>query len=200
MRRSLKIHSELLRRGRELLDEDALSETIDRLVADSQISRQQTEILRHGLALTMERSAYVTRHLGAHLAIAAVFAFDAIPLPLGTVSRVGWVLGSRAYETAFGRRDRARVHSFGVLALAAIPLLGYGAYLIPLRRVSPEAGFLYANRISYALTNGCLESLVAGKARPMRQLARWLAPPLMQESELAARNHHPAAETNVSFP
>ena len=56
-------------------------------------------------------SRYVLGHLGAHAAIASVFLFDVVPLPLGTACRVLWVAGSRAFETLFGTPERARVHA-----------------------------------------------------------------------------------------
>ncbi|MGH7289414.1 MAG: hypothetical protein ACREI8_15500, partial [Myxococcota bacterium] len=93
-----------------------------------------------------------------------------------TLSRVLWVLGSRAYESLFGTRERARVHSLGVLLIAAIPLAGYGAYLLPLRRESEAAAFLFANHSCYALLGSNAETCIARCPRWLRPFARWLVP------------------------
>jgi hypothetical protein len=121
-------------------------------------------------------SGYVLRHLGAHPAIGAVFLLDPTPLPLGTLCRVLWVVGSRIVETLRGARERARIHSLPVGLIAAIPALGYGAYLLPLRRENEAAAFLLANHVSYALFGAPAEALVARSPRPLRSVARRLVP------------------------
>jgi len=165
-----------------LADPAGLHATIDRLEADGLLSEAEAAELRRGLPETLEKSAYVLRHLAAHLAIGAIFAFDLIPLPLGTIGRVLWVMGSRLYESILGTRQRARVHSLGVLGIAAIPWLGYAAYLLPLRRASDEAAYLYANHLSYARKGCALEALLATKPLFVRRMAAWLVPSLAETS------------------
>jgi hypothetical protein len=161
-----------------LADPVALSATIARLEADGLLSESAAEDLRCELPETLEKSAYVLRHLAAHLAIGAIFAFDLIPLPLGTIGRVLWVMGNRFYESTLGTRERARVHSLGVLGIAAIPWLGYAAYLLPLRRASDEAAYLYANHLSYTRRGSAAETLLATKPPFVRRMASWLIPSL----------------------
>jgi hypothetical protein len=164
-----------LARGR-LVDPDALVGTLERLSAEGAISEESSAALRANLPAHLERSRYVLSQLGAHLGIAAVFAFDLIPLPLGTISRVSWVLGNRVIEQVRGNSARARIHSLPVLLIAAIPLLGYSAYLLPLRRQSRELNFLLANHSWLARTGRTYEQFVANASWPVGRVARWLVP------------------------
>ncbi len=161
---------------RRLLDEDELCRTIDRLAADGELSGARARDLHRNVTDTLERSQYVLKHLGAHLGIAVVFAFDAIPLPLGTISRVLWVAGSRVYESVKGSPERAHVHSLAVLLIAAIPLFGYGAYVFKLRQVSEEAAYLYANHLAYARWGASLAKVLESKPRILTKLVGWLVP------------------------
>ncbi|HEU4427733.1 MAG TPA: hypothetical protein VFT98_03180 [Myxococcota bacterium] len=164
------------------MDADALAQTLERLSAEGAISGASAAALRARLPGHVERSRYVIGQLGVHLGFAAVFALDFVPLPLGTVSRVAWVAGSRVVEELRGNASRARVHSMAVLLIAAIPFLGYGAYLLPLRRQSTELVFVLANHTWLARTGRTYEQFVASTYPPVRRVARWLVPPLWSES------------------
>ncbi|MGH7341438.1 MAG: hypothetical protein ACREKH_13190, partial [Candidatus Rokuibacteriota bacterium] len=65
-----------------------------------------------------------------------------------------------------------------VLLVAAIPFLGYGAYLLPLRRQNAELAFVLANHTWLARTGRTYEQFVAETYRPVRRIARWLVPSL----------------------
>jgi hypothetical protein len=158
---------------REDIDEPHLAATIDRLVADGELTAEDAERLRLGLPDMVRQSGYILRHLGAHLAIGAIFAFDVIPLPLGSLSRGGWVIANRVYEEIRRNPDRARIHSLVVLGAALVPFVGYFAYLIPLRSRNAEAARLYANHISYRRWGKSLHAALAGKPRWMQRLVRW---------------------------
>ena len=120
--------------------------------------------LREELVDIRDRSTYVLGHLGAHFAVAGLRL--SIPfLPFGSVLRGSWVLGARAVETVRGRWERARVHSVPVMLLALVPFLGYLAYTMPLRRVHPQAGWLYANHVMVLRSGRTLDGLV--EARPV---------------------------------
>lgn len=159
-----------------LADAEALQETLERLVSDGEISREHAE--RVGLALERQlgSSRYILRHLGAHLTIGVIFAFDVVPLPLGTVARVSWVAGSRLVEVARRNREQAKVHSVGVFLIAAIPWLGYSAYLLPLRRRNRELAFVLANHTWLGRTGRTFEETLAEARLPLRRLGRWLVP------------------------
>ncbi len=159
-----------------LVDAEALERTVQRLVADGDISGPTAASLRAALRSRLADCRYILRHLGAHAAIGAVFAFDLVPLPLGTIARVSWVAGNRVVETARGRRERARLHSAGVLLLAAIPWLGYAAYLLPLRRHSHEVAFVLANHSWIARRGKTYEEFLRDARAPVRRFGRWLVP------------------------
>lgn len=159
-----------------LVDLDALESTLRRLVADGALCDRRAAVLRAALPGQIARSRYILTHLGAHLAIGAVFAFDVIPIPLGTVARVSWVAASRLVESGRRHRDRARIHSVGVLLIAAIPWFGYSAYLFPLRHRSAELTFVLANHTWLVRRGRTYERFLADTPAPIRRLGRWLVP------------------------
>lgn len=163
-------------RRRELLRTPGFERTLVRLSDDGLLTPEERGRLHAELPRLLAESRYVLRHLSAHAAIASVFLFDVIPLPLGTVCRVLWVAGSRLFESLFGSPERARVHSLAVLGIAAIPGLGYAAYLLPLRRHDEDAAFLFANHMSYTLFGAPTEALIARSPGPLRGFARRLLP------------------------
>jgi protein-S-isoprenylcysteine O-methyltransferase Ste14 len=174
-------------RSSGLLSTTELGRTIDRLRGEGQLSEARAHLMRQELPHAISESAYVLRHLGAHLTIGVVFAFDVIPLPLGTIGRVLWVAGNRAYETGFGSRERARVHSFKVFLVAAIPWIGYVAYLLPLRNESSELAWLLAHNLSYRFYGVSFEEFLAAKPRVLRRLGGWLLPPISGETHREPR-------------
>jgi hypothetical protein len=163
-------------RRRELLRPEGLARTLERLRADGILGDEQSRELGEELSRALAGSRYVLGHLAAHAALGTVFLLDPTPLPLGTVSRLGWVVGNRCYESLLGTPERARVHSLEVLLVAALPVLGYAAYLLPLRRESEGTAFLFANHVSYALFDAPAASLIGRTPRPLRRLAYKLLP------------------------
>lgn len=159
-----------------MLERGGFERTIERLGGDGLVTEEEARALREELPHLLAESGYVLRHLGAHAAIGSIFLLDPTPLPLGTACRVLWVAGSRVWETLLGSPERARVHSLPVFLIAAIPALGYAAYLLPLRRQSETAAFLFANHVSYALFDAPTEALVARSPRLLRRVARKLLP------------------------
>jgi hypothetical protein len=138
----------------QLTSEPALHETINRLVDNGKLSVDDAASLRASLPVEIQESQYILRHLSAHFAIGLIFAFDLVPLPLGTIVRALWVVGNRVYEMLRGRRDLAAVHSTAVLGVSLIPFAGYFAYLIPLRARSARWAYVFANHITI-LRKGC---------------------------------------------
>ncbi len=159
-----------------IADESALQTTLDRLAADGEISADAAVALREAFPKQLRTTRYVLGHLGAHLGIGVVFAFDLVPLPLGTIARVSWVAGNRVVESIRGNRSRARIHSLGVFLIAAIPWFGYAAYLLPLRRHSPELAFVLANHTWLERTGRSYETFLAEARSPVRRIGRWLVP------------------------
>jgi hypothetical protein len=172
----MRLRESFTARQHELLRPERLERTIERLHGDGLLGDEQALRLREELEGVLAGSRYVLRHLAAHAAIGAVFLLDPTPLPIGTLSRVGWVAGNRVFESLFGTPERARVHSLAVLLVAALPALGYAAYLLPLRRESETAAFLFANHVSYALFDAPTASLVERTPRPLRRIVCKLLP------------------------
>lgn len=166
-----------------LLDPDTLDRTLEALVEEAAITPRLAASLRVSVREQFQGSRYILKQLSVHLAIGAVFAFDVVPLPLGTIARVAWVAGSRVVETLRRNFERARVHSIGVLLLAAVPWVGYAAYLIPLRRHGAELAFVLANQTWLARSGTSYETFLASSRAPLRRLGRWLIPyPSFDES------------------
>jgi hypothetical protein len=155
---------------------EELEATISDLHSRGAISSTQAEYLEQHVALQLDESKYVLKNLAGHLSIGVIFAFDVIPLPLGTISRVVWVAVARVLETLRRNVERARVHSLGVLLIAAIPWFGYAAYLLPLRTHSRELAYVMANHSWIERTGETYESFVLSKSTPIARFARWLVP------------------------
>ena len=164
-------------------DVGGLQTTLDRLVADGEISAESAEALREALPDQLRTARYVLRHLGAHVGIGVVFAFDLVPLPLGTIARMSWVAGNRLVESIRGNRAHARIHSLAVFLIAAVPWFGYAAYLLPLRRQSPELAFVLANHTWLGRTGRTYERFLAESRRPVRRVGRWLVPRQLSDDE-----------------
>ncbi len=174
-----------------LTDARALGRTLEHLVAEGSLAERDAAALRERLPGQLAGARYVLRHLAAHLAIGVIFAFDVVPLPLGTIARVAWVAGNRAAETLRGARARARVHSLGVLLVAAIPWFGYAAYLLPLRRRHADLAFALANHTWLERSGRSYEAFLADARAPVRRLGRWLVP------HAAARGARPEAAAEL---
>lgn len=161
---------------------EKLRATILRLQADGHLTEADAERMQRDLPETLQNSAYVLQHLTAHWAIGAVFAFDIVPFPLGTIARVCWVIASRVVETCRGRWERAAVHSLPVLGIAAIPVAGYFAYVIPLKSRSADAAFLYANHFTYTRSNCSLRVYLARKPKWIRWVVQKAVSPPIRNS------------------
>ena len=155
---------------------EELLATIDLLLEKGDVTAFQADALRTQFPGQMEGSQYVLKNLGAHLSIGVIFAFDVVPLPLGTIARVAWVAGAKITELLRGNLERARVHSLGVFLIAAVPWFGYAAYLLPLRRDSRELSFLLANHTWLARTGITYEEFIRSKPAIVGRFARRVVP------------------------
>jgi len=160
MARSVKANSKSFRRA--LLDPSQVEITIMRLVASGELEEVIGAELQNKLPEIANDCGYVLRHLSAHFGIGALRSILFF-LPLGSLLRASWVVLSRLVETLRGKPDRARIHSFRVFLIAAIPFAGYFAYLVPLRREHPQAAYLYANHIAYLRYDASLNDVMHDK-------------------------------------
>ncbi len=155
-----------------LTSPDGLAVTVQKLVDAGELAPTEADDLQERLPTMLAESSYLLSHLGAHLAIGVIFAFDVVPLPLGSISRGLWVLGSRIYETFRGDRLRARVHSWRVLLVAVVPIVGYFAYLLPLRGRQPELSALMANHLTYEWRQRSLNQFLESKPHWLQRAIR----------------------------
>lgn len=142
---------------------------LDRLIQDGGLSQERGSLIKENLPTTINQSKYILFNLGAHMTIGAIFAFDIIPLPMGTISRCLWVLGNKIY---FGyKRDRAKskIHSLPVLLVSVIPWIGYFAYTLPLKKYNEDVAYVYANQVTYMRNDVSLPRYIEGKPR----LVKW---------------------------
>lgn len=158
---------------RDVLSEARLEESIARLVADGELSPDQAARLGESIKTSGSETRYIIGHLCVHLAI-GLGTPDFI-LPLGSIGRPLWVVGSRVVELFRRNPLGPKVHTAWVVLVAAIPWAGNFAYLIPLHATNADAPYLYANHISYLRTGTSLEQSL--KKQPewrQRQLRRLL--------------------------
>jgi len=158
-------------------DRDSIESTINRLVDDKLVTPDKGDLLKRNLSGTIRQSRYILLNLGAHMAIGAIFSFDIVPLPLGTISRVLWVAGNRIYSEVKRDDEKKKVHSITVLIVSAIPWIGYFAYTLPLKKVSEDAAYLYANHITYERKNESLVGYIKGKPAIIRRILERLLIP-----------------------
>ncbi|MFO0917510.1 MAG: hypothetical protein U0872_04245 [Planctomycetaceae bacterium] len=170
---------------RDVMAESRLTETIQRLVVDGELTPVTARRLTKTLQETKHESQYIVKHLCAHLAIGLIFSFDLVPLPLGTLTRGAWVAGNRLLAMMRGRPEQSKVHSLPVLAVSLIPFAGYFAYLIPLRAANADAAYLYANHVSYLRSNCSLRQYILSKP-PWQQR-------LIQSTLATVLTHSPSA-------
>jgi len=158
-------------------DRDSIESTVNRLVDDKLLAPEKSELLKQNLSDTIGQSRYILLNLGAHMAIGAIFSFDIVPLPLGTISRILWVAGNRIYSEVKRDDRKKKIHSATVLLVTAIPWIGYFAYTIPLKKVNEDAAYLYANHITYERKNESLVRYIKGKPAIIRRILERLLIP-----------------------
>ncbi len=138
---------------------------IDRLIMDGGLSIEKGALIKAQLPTTISQSKYILFNLGVHLSLGAVFAYDIIPLPVGSISRFLWVLGNRILFEFKRDREKKRIHSFNVLLVSLIPYVGYFAYTLPLKKYSEDLAYVYANQITYLRKEVSLVKYLEGKPR-----------------------------------
>jgi hypothetical protein len=155
---------------RALHDEERLSRTIALLRETGEITPERADRLTEMLATMTATTNYILRNLAVHLGIGASKAI--LPLPIGAFLRGSWVVGARVTETLRRRPHRASVHSLPVFLIACVPLAGYLAYIVALRRHDPDAAFLYANHLSVLRYDRPLEHVLESKPRVIAAVIR----------------------------
>ncbi|MDY6965181.1 MAG: hypothetical protein SVM80_04320 [Halobacteriota archaeon] len=161
----------------ELSSPKKMELTIEKLVQEGYLPPERGMALKESLPDIIERSEYVLFNLGAHISIGLIFAFDLIPLPLGTISRDIWVIGNRLYYEVRMNNEKKKFHSFKVLVVSTIPFVGYFSYTLALKEVNEDATYLYANHVSYLLRGTSLEEFLEKMPRTIQKVGRRILVP-----------------------
>ena len=133
---------------------ESIQKTIERMLSENHIDVLQKDYLKENIEIQFEDVRYILKNLSAHVFIGIVFAFDLIPLPLGTISRVIWVIINRLnYSIINYDPQKLKVHNLKVLFFSAIPWVGYFSYLLPIIQIDKTMLKLYTNHICYQLKN-----------------------------------------------
>ena len=138
---------------------------INRLIMDGSLTQEKGSLIKDNLSTTINQSKYILFNLGAHMSIGAVFAYDIIPLPIGTISRFLWVMGNRIFFEFKRDREKIKIHSLSVLLVSLIPFVGYFAYTLPLKKYNEDVAYVYANQITYLRKEVSLVKYLEGKPR-----------------------------------
>jgi len=156
----------------------SLRETAARMRKEGRINKERELHINSHLEEWVTDSKYILLNLGVHMGMGLVrFTAIPLPLPIGSILRVLWVMGNRMYCNLRWDMHKKRIHSLAVLFFAAIPFLGYFAYTIPLRNKSEYLTYLYAQHISYMLYNDTLESNLEKTPKFIRRIGYALLVP-----------------------
>ncbi len=164
-----------------LTDVDALRATLCRLSDDGVLEQKQRDEIAVALPAALDSGAYVLRHLAVHLGIGGVRTVLMIPFPVGSILRPLWVAAWRVYETVRRRPERAAVHSVIVFLFAILPVIGYLAYLISLRRVDESLAFVMVNHLCYKRRDCHYQQWYAQRSILMRKLLQTTIPAAVPE-------------------
>jgi len=156
----------------------SLQATIARMLKEGKISKEREAYISSHLEEWVADSKYVLLNLGVHIGMGFVrFTSIPLPLPIGSMMRVIWVIGNRIYCGLKRDIHKKRIHSLPVLFFAAIPFLGYFAYTIPLKRKSEYLTYLYTQHVSYMLYNKTFENKLKKAPRIIKKISYALLVP-----------------------
>ncbi len=149
----------------KLMDKELLEETINKLVGEGYLLEERSLVIKNSLPEKIKQSEYVLGNLAVHAFCGAIFAFDIIPLPLGSISRGSWVAVNRAYYQIRRNKEKKEIHSGKVFLFSLVPWVGSLAYTIPLKQISEDLCYVYANHITYLRKNKSLEAYLEDKPK-----------------------------------
>ncbi|MBU0466894.1 MAG: hypothetical protein KJ718_00375 [Nanoarchaeota archaeon] len=84
-------------RNKKFYSEESIRKSVEGMIDEQEVSENWGGRFSDGLSEKLDKSKYVLKNLGVHFSIGVIFASDFLPLPLGTISRVAWVLVNRTY-------------------------------------------------------------------------------------------------------
>jgi hypothetical protein len=168
---------------RDYFSYESLCQTIERLSIDDIISNDEKQKAIGAIHSDKQGAQYILKHLSVHLSIGGFRVVTMIPIPFGSILRPLWVLLWRVIETLKGNKARAEIHSFRVFIFSVIPLVGYTAYLLALRKSSERFTFIVANHLCYAMKNTNVIDFYKNKSAMNKRLITMIVPPLSDAFE-----------------
>jgi hypothetical protein len=153
--------------------------TLEALSNQGVLSNDEIESMNHH-----EMTSYILKHLGVHFAIGCTTAAIPIPLPLGWIPRGLWTISNRAYQSLKGDKEKAKVHSLGVLAWSTLiffPVVNSFGYLLPLKKMNETSALVYGEHIIRTMKGESLCDYLQSKGRLTRGLVKKLIVPKNKE-------------------
>jgi hypothetical protein len=163
-------HSQEKRIVQKIKSKNELSKTLEDLSSKGILSKEEIEKVNHS-----EMTNYILKHLGVHLAIGCTTTAIPVPVPIGWIPRGAWTIGNRIYEELRGNKERAKVHSLGVLAWSTLiffPIINSFGYLLPLKKINETNALIYGEHVIRAMKGKSLGEYLEGKGRLTRGLVK----------------------------
>ncbi|MBR9705837.1 hypothetical protein GOV14_02260 [Candidatus Pacearchaeota archaeon] len=157
------------RRIQRVKSKKELKKTIDSLIEDKILSEQEAEELDcNGL------NAYIAKNLGVHLAIGCTAGLFTGPIPIGLFPRGLWTIGNRIYHEIKRNKEKAKVHSLGVLAWSSIPIpvLNYFGYLLPMKKLNETNALVYGEHLTRVLKGKSLGEYLERKPKFVQSMVK----------------------------
>jgi len=144
-----------------------LKKTINDLINNQILSEQEAKDLdSNGM------TNYIVSNLGVHLAIGCTAGLFTGPIPVGLFPRGAWTIGNRIYHEIKRNKEKAKIHSLGVLGWSSIPIpvVNYFGYLLPLKKINETSALVYGEHITRVMKDKSLKKYLNGKSRPVKWL------------------------------
>lgn len=162
-------HSGEKRTIQRITSKKELEKTVNDLVEKKILSLKEAEKLdSNGL------TDYILVNLGVHLAIGCTVGLFTGPIPVGVFPRGAWTIGNRIYNELKGNKEKAKVHSFGVLGWSSIPIpvVNYFGYLLPLKKINETAALVYGEHITRIMKGKTLGEYLENKPNFIQSMVK----------------------------
>jgi len=162
-------HSSEKRTLQKIMSKKELQKTIDNLVNEGILLKEETGNLNSN-----EMTNYVLKNLGVHLAIGFTVGLFTGPIPVGLFPRGAWTIGNRIYHEIKRNKEKAKIHSIGVLGWSSIPIpvMNYFGYLLPLKKINETNALVYGEHITRVMKGKSLGEYLNSKGKVTRGLVK----------------------------
>ena len=162
-------HSAEKRTIQKIRSKKELQETVEDLVDKGILSEQEANNLdSNGM------TRYAAANLGVHLAIGFTAGLFTGPIPVGLFPRGAWTIGNRIYHSLKGNKEKAKIHSLGVLGWSSIPIpvVNYFGYLLPLKKINEKNALVYGEHMIRVMKGKSLGDYLDGRNKLVRGLVK----------------------------